>query len=295
MNYHKLVCLSIILLLSFRAVTAQDETNKKQEFSVYGKGILNSLSYNVLNNAKQNNSFGAGIGLEYALYFSTKWSISVGVEYQQYRSNAVFSDFNDNYQTTDAENTNFEFHSSADIYKEQQSINMINIPFLFRYETSTPWTNSFIYAAAGFQFGIPVNSRYKAFVHNLETSGYFQQWDVMLNEPEFMGFGNWGTVEHSKQELDIRNSYSSLLELGFKQELNKTQNLYFGLFANVGLNNLIKENSSPSALIKYNADNPTEFQFNPLFYSAPHSQGETYASKLKLRGIGIKIRYAFKF
>lgn len=294
MNHHKLMCLSIILLLSFGAVTAQNRTIKNQELSVYGKGIFSTLKYDVSEEAEHDNSFGAGAGLEYALYLNTRWSISAGVEYQQYRSGAVLYNFNDHYQTTDAENSNFVFYSSADAYREKQSIDMINIPLLFRYETPTPWSSAFIYAAAGFQVGIPVDSKYKATADNLKTSGYFQQWNTMLNDPEFMGFGSWGTVERSKQKLDIRNSYSILFELGFKQDLNKKQSLYLSFYADLGLNKLTKENSSPSALIQYDVDNPVEFQFSPLFYSAPQVQGETYASEPKIRGVGVKIRYAFR-
>ncbi len=295
MNHHKLLYLTIILLLSFGAVTAQNQTGKKQEFSVYAKGIFNSLGYDLSGDARHNNGYGAGGGLEYSLYLNTQWSVSAGIEYQQYRSESLLSGFNDFYLATDAEGSDFDFHSSANTYKEQQWVDMINIPILFRYETPTPWTSASVYGAVGFQIGIPAISKYKATATGLNTSGYFKEWDVILDGPEFMGFGSWGTVESNRQKLDIRNNYSLLFELGFKQPLNKTRNLYLGFYADMGLNRLTNNSGSPSPLIGYDTDNPTQFEFNPLFYSAPKAQGENYASKPKIRAAGIKIRYALKF
>jgi len=294
MSQYRLIFLSIVLLLSFGIVTAQNETRKGQEFSVYGKGIFNSLEYNLPEGADLNRGNGVGLGVQYSLYLSSSWSVSAGLEYQQYRSKAILSDFNDFYRTTDAEETDFDFYSSADTYREQQWVDMVNIPILFRYETPMPWSSAFIYGAAGFQLGIPVSSKYKATAEDLKTSGYFEQWDAMLYNPAFIGFGSWGTMESDKQKLDIRNSYSLLLEVGLKQQLNKNQNLYVGFYADLGLNKLTKENAPSSALIEYHINNPTEFGFNPLFNSAPHALGETYATNPKIRGFGIKIQYAFK-
>ncbi len=294
MNQYKLMFLTIILLLSFGAVTAQNETRKEQELSVYGKGIFNSLKYKLPERAELNKGYGVDFGVQYALYLNSNWSVSAGLEYQQYRSEAILSGFNDSYSTTDAEGTDFDFRSSADTYKEQQWADMINIPLTLRFETPTSLSNSSIYSAVGFQFGIPVSAKYMATAENLKTSGYFEQWDATLNGPAFMGFGSWGTKQGNKQELDIRNSYFLLMEVGLKQQLNKKQSLYVGFYADLGLNQITKGSASSSALIEFDVDNPTEFKFNPLFYSATHAQGEAYATKPKIQGFGIKIQYAIK-
>ena len=294
MNQYKLKLLTITLLLSFGTVTAQNKTSKQQEFSVYGKGIFNSLKYDLPEEVELNKGYGVGVGLQYSLYLNSKWSVSTGLEYQQYRSEAIFPEFSDHYSASDAEGTDFDFYSSADTYKEKQWVDMVNIPVLFRYETSTPWSKSRIYGGIGFQMGIPVSAKYKATAENLKTSGYYEQWDVTLNNPAFAGFGSWGTVEDNKQKLDIRGGYSLLLEVGLKQQLNEKQNLHLGFYAELGLNNLTKKNSPVSALVEYDADKPTEFKFNSMFYSGPQAQGEAYVTKPKIRGFGIKIQYAFK-
>ncbi len=70
---------------------------------------------------------------------------------------------------------------------------------------------------------------------------------------------------------------------------------HFRRYLHQGLNKITKESASSSALIEYDADNPTEFKFDPLFYSGPQAQGEAYVAKPKIRGFGMKIQYAFQF
>lgn len=294
MNQYKLMFLTIMLLLSFGAVTAQESTKKKQELSVYGKGFLNSLKYDLSGGTDVISGAGVGLGLQYALYMNNNWSVSAGLEYQQYHSKAVLRGFSDSYQTTDIEGADFDFYCSADRYEEKQSVNMLNIPIVFRYETPAPWINTYIYGAAGFQLGIPVSSKYNATAENLITTGYYQQWDAMLFNPSFMGFGSWGTIERNNQELDFGRSYTLLFEVGFKHQLEGGQNIYIGYYADLGLTELIKDSNSVHALIEYDADNPMEFKLNPLVYSAPQAQGEAYITRPKIRGFGIKIQYAFE-
>ena len=285
-----------MLMLSFGAASAQPESEpeKMSELSFYGKVAFNGLDYQLTGEATRNNRLGAGLGIQYAHYLNKNWSISAGLEYQQYRSEAILSNFSDYYGTTDTEEADFNFRSSADTYKEWQGVDMVNIPLLLQYETSSLWATASIYASVGFQLGIPVFSKYKSTAYGLKTSGYYPQWDALLENPSFMGFGSWGTVKSSKQKLDIRNSNSLLLEIGFKQQLNAKQDLYFGFYADLGLNNLNKNSKTSSALIEYEAGNPTNFQFNSVLNSSPQAQGETYGKKLKNQEFGLKIRYAFK-
>ncbi len=292
MNQYKWTILTIMLFIFFKSVSAQSEEKSKHELSVFGKGSFSSLTYNHIDNMKLNNKYAIGGGLQYSLYIGRKWSISVGAEYQQYRAEALFSDLSDSYRTTDIEGTEFDFQFYTPSYKEQQLIDMVDIPVMFRYETATPFTNSFIYYAIGIQWGIPLSSEYKATAYGLETSGHFQQWDATLDMPAFMGFGEWNTVRGKKQTLDINNAYSLLLEIGFKQRLNEKQNVYVAFYSDFGLNNLVKEKSSYSALVEYNSENPMVFEMNPLFYSAPQQQGQPYATKVKIKALGIKIQYS---
>ena len=293
-NIYALLFLAGVLMLSYGTASAQAEPAKKNELSFYGKVGFYGLDYQYADDAIRNGRLGAGVGLQYSRSLNENWSISTGLEYQQSHSEAILSNFSDHYETTDTEGADFNFYSSADTYSEWERVSMINIPLLFQYEPPSPWATTKIYTSIGFQFGIPVISKYQATAEGLKTSGYFPQWDALLESPGFMGFGSWESVQSHKQKMDIRSSTSLLLEVGFKRQLNEKQYLYFGYYADFGLNQLTKKNRSSSAVIEYDVDNPMDFKFNPLFYSAPQAQGETYLTKPKIQGFGIKIRYAFK-
>lgn len=290
MNRYKSILFAGMLLPSRRTATAQGvaEEKKQHELSVYGKGALHSLNYRLTGDAKQNSRYGAGLVVRYARYLTSNWSVSAGLEYQLYRSEAVLYGFNGSYAAVDAEGDAFEFRSSAGTYREWQWVNMVNIPLQVQYE-------ALFYGSAGFQMGIPFLSKYKATASGLNTSAYYQQWDATLEAPRFMGFGSWGTVQSGKQELGLRNSYSVLLEVGLKQRVTEKRALYIGLYAELGLNNLAKKDIPASGLIGYDTDNPEGFRFSPVFYAAPTSGGEAYASGVKARALGLKLRYAFNW
>ena len=72
MKPYKFIFLSIIVLLSFGTVTAQEETRNNQELSFYGKGLLNSLKYDIGEGADITRGAGGGLGIQYCLYMSKK-------------------------------------------------------------------------------------------------------------------------------------------------------------------------------------------------------------------------------
>lgn len=291
LNFYKHIVLSCILLLSAGIITAQQSASQRKEISVYiMKGGVSSLKYDMDMDEEQDGRWGGGLGVQYALYLSSNWSVSAGAEYQQYHSETTFSDFEGYYSTTDSEGDDFEFRSSASSYQEKQMLDMLNIPLRIQYETTGKSTRFF--ASTGIQWGIPVQTKYKVIATDLKTAGYYAQYDALLESPAFIGFGNWGTVVKDDQKLDIKNSFSLLFELGIKQQVKENEDLYIGLYAELGLNKLNKERNPSKELISYNTENPTEFQFESITSGSPGGQGKVYADKLKTIGFGLKIRYA---
>lgn len=293
-NFTRSIILTGILLLSLWSATARAQSEIGHELSVYGKGMFNRLKYDIDYDATNENKNSAAFGLQYTLSITSKWSIASGMDFMQFNSTANLLNFNDFYNTTDIEGENFNFRIVSEKFSEQQKVKMINIPLLLKYQAPSPFANTVFFAAAGLQLGIPVYSKFKTTVHDLETTGYYTQWDALLESPRFMGFGNWGTLQGISQNLDISNNFSLLLETGLKMPVNEKQSLSCGLYADLGLNQLNKMNDSTSALIEYNATDPTNFTYNSIFTSSPHSKGKPFGDQLKTRSFGLKIQYAFK-
>ncbi len=290
---HILLCNVVVagfLLLSFGTATAQEGNSvMKKEVSVYAKGGLNYLHYNLKNGGKQDNGFEPGIGIQYSQYLNTNWSVSGGLEYQRYSSEAVLTGFTDQYSTADNEGDDFVFKYSAGSYTEKHWVDMLNIPIRVQYETNG--SKNRLYASVGFQYGIPLTSKYNGAFSNLKTSGYYEQWNAELESPAFMGFGTWGDKQFGDTDLKIKNNYALLFEIGVNHQFNDGNGLHIGLYGDFGLNNLVDSESLP--LLNYDANNPTEFGIQSVLKASPNAQGSTYAGKVRAIGLGLKLRYVF--
>ncbi|WP_170154510.1 outer membrane beta-barrel protein [Mangrovibacterium diazotrophicum] len=299
MNKYRISCFKHIGLLAMALLAglglfAQEVQVPESEISVYLKAPISHMSFDVGNYGEQNNGFGAGIGAQYAHYFNFNWSVSAGLEFQTYRSEAMFNAFSDSYSTTDMEGDNFEYRYSVDSYHEREYLSLLNIPIKVQYERGINETLTF-FGSGGFAIGFPVSAKYKSQVYNLKTAGYYPQWDALLTSPKFMGFGSWGNRNTGKIDMDTKTSFTFLLEAGLKYKLTAGTNFYMGLFADIPLNKLNKTDGGPDPLVEYNTSQPTTLIFNPAINSAPGAEGTPFADKLKVVAWGVKLRYAFDF
>jgi len=295
LSWYKLVLLLILIALCCGlGAKAQEVLIPPSEVSVYVKGPYAKVSYDLGDAGDNNNRFGMGIGVQYAHYFNIHWSVSGGLEVQTYRAEATFGAFSDAYATTDIEEDDFEFQYSVSSYQERQNLALINIPIHLQYDEMLSESFTF-YGSVGFSVGFPVVGKYKARAFDLETAGYYEQWDALLTSPKFMGFGTWGNQKTNKKELDPKTSFSLLLETGLKHKLAVGHNLYFGFFVDIPLSKLNKSGDDVVPLIEYDPNNPTELIFNSVINAAPGAQGNTYADKMKAFAFGVKLRYAFDF
>ncbi|RKD92122.1 outer membrane beta-barrel protein [Mangrovibacterium diazotrophicum] len=290
---YKQFIIAAVLLLSAGAATAQEYRLPQGEFSVYLKGPFSKLKADLGENGESTNRFGAGFGLQYSRYFTPHLSLSGALEYQSYRSKIILQEFTDSYSLTDAEGDNMVFRSSANSYRERQSVDMLNIPIRVQWETIGKSRN--LFAATGIQIGLPISANYKGTAYGLKTSGYFPEWDAELTSPTFMGFGNWGTQQSGKEKLKLKPSYSWLFELGFKQQLQEMRAFYVSAYVELGLNNLAKSTDEQQALIGYNTENPTTFNYSSVINSSPKAGSSNYVNKVTTQGFGIKMRYAFSW
>jgi len=280
-----------VALLAGLSLNAQEVQVPETELSVYMKGPFSRINFGMDQGGEDKNRFGLGVGVQFAKYLSYDWSVSAAVEYQAYRTEAVFTNLSDSYATIDMEGENFEFRYSANMLIERQRASYVNIPIRVQYEKGN--LNNKFYASTGLAIGLPIGSSYKSRVYGLSTSGYYPQWDALLETPKFAGFGSWGNQVSGKQELKLKTSYSFLLEAGLKHYMRARQNLYVGVFADLPLNKIYKRDKKEPSLVAYNEDAPTQFIYNSVLDAVPGGQGKGYAEDVKTIALGIKLRYSF--
>lgn len=274
---------SIFIILFTITVNAQSP----HQFSISAGGIFTKANYELSKgDSKTDNGFQVGIGYRY--YLNENWSLGSGVEYQYFDSHIFSKNLSDKYQTQDMEGDAFEFRYSADDYRENQNAQYLSIPINVQFETSgeTAW-----YANLGGKVGFNLSAEYETKIKQLNTSGYYEQWNVELFDPRFMGFGTWNEVNSGKKDLELKTLFMLTAETGVKQKVSEKSNIYIGLYLNYGLNDLKEESTNQNA-IQYNVNQPNEFMFNS-FLNSSESIGNPYSEKLNLMSFGVKLNWAW--
>ncbi|EIJ40454.1 hypothetical protein JoomaDRAFT_3514 [Galbibacter orientalis DSM 19592] len=276
--------LSFFFLLGFFTNNSHGQ-NTQHEISVIALGGgFSTMSYD-LDQGKVNKRLGASFGFRYAYYLNNQWSLGLGVDYQSYNASASLGNVKAAYTTTDFENEDFEFRYTAENYKEEQWLKYLNLPITAQYETLGE--NTRFYISAGTKLGFPLKGKYQTSANAITTSGYYSQYDAELFDPAFAGFGTYGTQETNKEELDIKLSYSAIIETGIKQKIAEHSSIYVGVYFDYGINSIIDSQDQTRQLVEYDAEDPVNFKYNSVFDSG-------IAKNMRLISYGIKLRYASK-
>ncbi len=286
----KSVIAALAIVLALISVNGQALAQSNNEVSFSLQGSFSKLKYEALGqDSEMENGF--GLGAKYAYYLTENWSLGTGPELQYMEGYIFVPTVQGSFLTQDAEADEFEFRYRAANFSESQEVYFLNIPLQVQYESSG--TVRF-YAAAGIKAGLVLTSEYQSSATSLETSGYYAQYDVELTSPEFAGFGEFGAVNSSESELDLKTNFVAHLESGVKLMLENSQSLYMGLFLDYGLND-IKPDAARERLIDYNAQNPTDFIFGSLLSSRRDINALQKMDEVRTLTFGLKIQYAFQF
>lgn len=253
----------------------------KHQFTAAAGGFFAPINYS-LKSGDVKQGYGISIGFRYSYYLNSNWSIGIGTEYQNFNATAEIDLVKGNYMAIDSEGEQFDFRYNAAGYKEKQSLQYVTIPLNFQFEgTGYPG----FYASVGAKVGFALKGTYEASIDNLSTSGYYPQYDVELFDPRFAGFGNFGSVNQGKQDLDINVAYLATLEFGIKRYLNTNSALYIGLYIDYGLNDILSKDVDKN-IVEFNENIPVDFKYNSILESS-------YADAVNIMAYGLKVRYAF--
>ncbi|MFT6096568.1 MAG: hypothetical protein ACJAXY_002126 [Nonlabens sp.] len=232
---------------------------------------------------------GAGINLGISYSLNKSWSIHSGVGLSYMQASNSISSYNDRSDAVDVEGESFEFRYALDRYSENQQSMLLSIPVGVQYESfgnQTRW-----YAKAGASVNIFMSPTSQGSANTLITSGYYERFNGELTEPRFAGFGTFNNIEFGENDLDINNSFNAFFEIGIKEKFGVDQWVYFGVFVEYGLNDILENNGS--SLIDYNTNAPMDFINNSSLNASLQSSGNALMDKLSMNIIGLRIKYEF--
>lgn len=267
-----------ISTLQSQSLIPDTNTYNKHEVTLVASGLYASLAYE-LPETHVRTGMDVSLGVEYKFLFNKNFGIGLGAEYQGYNAMASSDSISGAYTTTDYEMESFEFRYTAENLVEEQQVGYINIPVLLHYENKRYG----FYIKAGAKIGIPVTSKYST-RYNLHTSGYYNQYNVELFDPEFMGFGSYRSLKGSGNNLKFNTNIIGTFEFGAKLPLSNKHNLYGGLFIDYGINN-IKTNQNKNTVNYVIHNNGVHFQNESILNSS-------LVEEVKTMAFGIKLRYS---
>jgi hypothetical protein len=191
---------------------------------------------------------GIGLGAEFAHY---KQLVSFG------RANATLTNFE-----VDQTGSAFAYNVSSVNYKEEQTLQAVQIPLFLQYKTNINTGVDFNFRA-GVKYFLPVNYKIEASAASVNGTGYYPDVNLTIdNLPEF-GFGSQANY-NATGEYQTKGILMSTFELGFTFELNEKSGLYTAMFLDSGYGTIIDQKQNES-YIGYNPSAVTGRKANGLY------------------------------
>lgn len=228
-----------------------------------------------------------GFSLLYLQALDSNWKLGIGGEFGFYKLSKELSNYKGAYGAVDSEGDAFDFRYNFSRFEEQLEGNYLGIPVKVQFE-SRPLGNSSwkLYGSAGVKYQVYLNSKTKIRMENLNTSGYYAQFDAELHGPEFEGFGSFGNRDVEK-DLKIKDSFFVLGEFGARYELSNGQGLYLGAFADYDFGN--SSEAKGSALVNYKTYDTNHLEVNSVLGKEEGKQS------IRLFTVGLKLKYNIGF
>lgn len=267
---------------------------QKHEVSIYGGGGLSTLDYKIKNVNSDDVKFkgGAIAGVGYTFFMNEQWGISTGAEYTTYKVKASIYSVMDAHEVVDDYDDPFFFVIQQKGLVENQEATYINIPIMAQFQIQD---GSGFYAALGGKIGLPLKKgKYKYSYDGLVNKAFYPDENVWYDDLEYRGLGEFGG-RSGKEDLDFKVAFTLSAEAGMKWGLNDNMSLYSGVYADYGLNNVVKAGKNQQFL-PYNHEDPTDFKNNSILnseYTHYQEKNKALTGKVKPLAVGLKIKLAF--
>ncbi|MHC5202777.1 outer membrane beta-barrel protein [Myroides sp. LJL119] len=265
----------------FRSISGFSNYYKSnlEVYFLWGPNLTSGLSHGFKN--KAGSSF--GIGANYSWEIDYDWKIISGLEFGLSHSKLQSKNYVGQNDYQDIEQEEFVFNYSSDLVKEKWTSSYLAIPILVEYQVFEPGV---LFIRTGFKLGYNLSNKVKVTASNLNTSGYFPQYDTTFTEPLFAGFGDFGTISQTKHaDKDFRFSY--VLEVGSTLVIGNYTDLGIMLFWDLGLTNQGFSKADKKDVVSYQAQVNNAIELNSIY--------QVTNKKFKNSTIGIKIAYSFDF
>ncbi|CAM4194144.1 MULTISPECIES: hypothetical protein [Flavobacterium] len=194
-------------------------------------------------------AFSGSLKAGYIYKLNNVFGVGTGVEFMQYKQNVTIE--NDRYTSVLVDDTGsaFEFNQETAEYSESQTLNSFQIPLFIQYKKELTETNSFYFRLGG-KLLIPSKFKINTVAKSLTTTGYYPDFNLEVTDVPSRGFGTQSNFQ-ATNTYKTKLAYMASIELGFDFKLNAVNSIYFGMFLDYGLSNIV-DNKESNSIVTYN-------------------------------------------
>lgn len=182
-------------------------------------GSTYTLIKNSIQDSKSTEKLGYIFNLQFNVALSHTVGIGIGAGYSKFSSDVSLDKYYKATAAIDNEGDNYEYRVYASNLKENQLINFIEIPFLLVLQNQDHKKFK-MSLGIGAKAMVPVQSHFYGTSGEIETRGFYSQYNVELSNMPNHGFDIFPIKEASGQ-LSTKVSYAALMELGANISLGK--------------------------------------------------------------------------
>ena len=261
------ICLFFISL----AIQAQEKSHYLY-FNVGGG--QHNIDYTVLNGTVKN-GLGLTSNIGYNYFFEKHWGIGTGIGFQSFHTGATLN-YVTSHPATDADGETYNYRTYFSNFRENQKIRTLDVPigFIFKSEIGSKVG---LLVSIGGKASFPVFGNYEMVGGQIETRGYYPQYDVELaNMPNH----NFVTITQlSSHAFDSKVNWSVFGDLGGTWKIRNYLDLYYGVYLNYNWYDIQKRSNK----FVYEEDGV----YNGIF-------GSNQTDRIKLISFGFKIGVSYQ-
>lgn len=218
---------------------------------------------------------GINFGGDVYFYIGEDMAIGGGIRLAEYGAKSTLSSYNFSEARTDIDGDSYLLTADFTNVDEEYKLSVLEIPILFKYEKwlSTSLTLS---ASGGPVILMPGKIKGSFESGSVETSGYYSEWNLTINDLPEYGFYN-RELTGSMDDIAAKTSFGILFEAGAEYFLTKRIYLTLSAYYQSSLGSVFEGNVS------------NQFLSNPALVEGSILN----APDVKLSRMGIKLGVSF--
>ncbi len=233
-----------------------------------------------LSSSPKDGSQKGGLGLTldagYGYFFNKHWGFQGGIGLQSFEPSATLN-YTTEAPSVDTDGAPYLYRTFYNNWREKQQLLFLDIPLGFKFRLLLFKKINFL-ATAGMKMSIPLTATYKTTGGAIKTTGYYSQFNVVLEEMPRHGFDN--LTDQMTGNVSIKSAFGAFADLGASYGLSEGIDLYAGGYFVQGLNNVTKS----SGKLVYQQDG----QYNGVMDSNQIDKANTTA-------VGLKVGLVWRF